>query len=121
MASNSGAETGPQPAPSVAMLVYLNMILLDLVGPQTVFSILQADLRLVWKDKQPVTTDVGVSVTATDTFERCPVTRAKRGGWSNLSWRQIGRPKPFHLAVKKLMMCATGRIWRGRAGIGHCT
>jgi hypothetical protein len=42
------------------MVIYPNMILLDLVGPQTVFAILQADVRLVWKDKRPVSTDVGV-------------------------------------------------------------
>jgi cyclohexyl-isocyanide hydratase len=48
------------------------MILLDPVGPQTMFSILQADVRLVWKDKQPVATDVGIPIIANNTFESCP-------------------------------------------------
>ena len=58
--------------PKVAMLAYPNMILLDLVGPQTVFSILQADVRLVWKSKEPIPTDVGIPLVASDTFETCP-------------------------------------------------
>ena len=54
------------------MLIYPGMILQDLVGPQTVFSILQADVRLVWKDKNPVMTDIGIALSAHDTFDTCP-------------------------------------------------
>jgi cyclohexyl-isocyanide hydratase len=67
------AEQASAPVrPKVAMLAYPNMILLDLVGPQTVFSLLQADVRLVWKNKEPIATDVAVPLVATDTFETCP-------------------------------------------------
>jgi cyclohexyl-isocyanide hydratase len=53
------------------MLIYPGMILQDLVGPQTVFSKLQADVQMVWKDKNPVITDVGIALSANDTFENC--------------------------------------------------
>ena len=68
----SAAEPPQAAKPKIGMLIYPGMILQDLVGPQTVFSILQADVRLVWKDKSPVTTDIGIAVAATDTFDTCP-------------------------------------------------
>jgi hypothetical protein len=58
--------------PKIAMLVYPDMILLDLVGPQTVFSLAMADVHLVWKTRGPVATDVGLAVAATTTFGDCP-------------------------------------------------
>jgi cyclohexyl-isocyanide hydratase len=54
------------------MLVHPDMVLLDLVGPQTVFSLSMATVLLVWKDRQPVRTDVGVAVQPTTTFADCP-------------------------------------------------
>jgi cyclohexyl-isocyanide hydratase len=66
------AEPAGVSKPKIGMLIYPGMILQDLVGPQTVFSILQADIRLVWKDKNPVATDVGIALAANDTFETCP-------------------------------------------------
>jgi cyclohexyl-isocyanide hydratase len=54
------------------MLVHPDMILLDLVGPQTVFSIAMADIHLVWKNLDPVATDVGLPVTPNTTFATCP-------------------------------------------------
>ncbi|KRQ06204.1 hypothetical protein AOQ71_26775 [Bradyrhizobium manausense] len=68
----SAAEPSQPPKPKIGMLIYPGMILQDLVGPQTVFSILQADTRLVWKDKNPVATDVGIALSANDTFDTCP-------------------------------------------------
>ncbi|WP_245284326.1 DJ-1/PfpI family protein [Bradyrhizobium sp. WSM2254] len=68
----SRAEAAEVAKPKIGMLIYPGMILQDLVGPQTVFSILQADVRLVWKDKNPVATDVGIAVSASDTFDTCP-------------------------------------------------
>jgi len=68
----SAAEPAETLKPKIGRLVYPGMILQDLVGPQTVFSILQADVRLVWKDKSPVVTDVGISLLANDTFDTCP-------------------------------------------------
>jgi cyclohexyl-isocyanide hydratase len=57
---------------TIAMLVHPDMVLLDLVGPQTVFSLLMAKVHLVAKEPRPVTTDVGVSVEPTTTFAECP-------------------------------------------------
>jgi cyclohexyl-isocyanide hydratase len=53
---------------TVSILVYPGMVLLDLVGPLTVFSILQADVQLVWKERTPVMTDCRVPVTPTHDF-----------------------------------------------------
>jgi cyclohexyl-isocyanide hydratase len=58
--------------PVVGRLVHPDMILLDLTGPLTVFNILQADVRLIGKTKQPVTTDVGLPVTPSDSFDSAP-------------------------------------------------
>jgi cyclohexyl-isocyanide hydratase len=49
----------------IAMLVHPGMVLLDLVGPMTVFNVMGADVRLVWKDMRPVATDVGLTVQPT--------------------------------------------------------
>ena len=61
--------TIPPDAPKVAMLVYPNMVALDLVGPMTVLNILRCNIQLVWKDRRPVATDVGLAVTPTRTFD----------------------------------------------------
>ncbi len=59
----------PDPnAPRVAMLVYPNMIALDLIGPMTVFKIMRWNMQLIWKEKVPVATDVGISIVANTTF-----------------------------------------------------
>jgi cyclohexyl-isocyanide hydratase len=60
------------PPLTVAMLVYPDMILLDLAGPQTVFSLLMAKVHLVAKEARAVTTDVGLPVPPTTTFAECP-------------------------------------------------
>lgn len=62
----------PRDAPKVAMLVHPKMVALDLIGPMTVFKVLRFDVQLVWKAKTPVSTDVGMPLTATQTFEECP-------------------------------------------------
>jgi putative intracellular protease/amidase len=64
--------TMPPDAPKVAMLIYPKMVMLDLLGPMTIFNILRFNVRLVWKDKNPVSTDVGIPVVATETFGECP-------------------------------------------------
>lgn len=58
--------------PVFAMLVHPKMILLDLVGPMTVFNMTMGKVHLVWKDKAPVPTEVGLYVTPTTTFADCP-------------------------------------------------
>lgn len=59
--------------PKIAMLVHPNMVLLDHLGPHTVFNILGAEIFLVWKTRDAVSTDVGIAVTPTHTFATCPV------------------------------------------------
>ncbi|MCV9947586.1 DJ-1/PfpI family protein [Rhizobium sp. BT-175] len=62
----------PPDAPKVAMLVYPKMVALDLIGPLTAFRIMRFNVQLVWKDKQPVSTDVGIPVIPSQTFDECP-------------------------------------------------
>ena len=71
-AQASPLPTGPSPRPQVAMLVHPDMVLLDLIGPQTVLAIAGAEIHLVWKDQQPLSTDVGVPIAATTTLANCP-------------------------------------------------
>jgi putative intracellular protease/amidase len=59
---------GPANAPRVSILIYPGMVMLDLVGPLTVFSIMQSKIELVWKDRGPVMTDCRIPVTATHDF-----------------------------------------------------
>jgi putative intracellular protease/amidase len=57
----------------IAMLVYPQMTALDLIGPQYLFaSLMGATVHLVGKSLAPVTSDTGVTVTPTATFEDCP-------------------------------------------------
>jgi cyclohexyl-isocyanide hydratase len=58
--------------PKVGFLIYPDMIMLDLVGPLTVFSIMQADIHLIAKTAQPVMTDVRLPVAPTASFETAP-------------------------------------------------
>lgn len=58
----------PPDAPKVAMLVHPRMVALDLIGPMTVFKVLRFDVQLVWKDRSPVITDLGLTLTPTHTF-----------------------------------------------------
>jgi len=54
--------------PKISVLVYPKMVLLDLIGPLTVFSIMQSKVELVWKDSSLLATDCPVGVTATHNF-----------------------------------------------------
>jgi cyclohexyl-isocyanide hydratase len=54
------------------MLVHPDMIMLDLAAPLTVFSLLQAEFHLVWKDRRPVSSDIGIPVTPTTPLSDCP-------------------------------------------------
>lgn len=59
----------PDPnAPKVVMLVYPNMIALDLIGPMTVFKIMRWNMQLVWKETAPLATDVGIPISAGTIF-----------------------------------------------------
>jgi cyclohexyl-isocyanide hydratase len=63
---------GAPPKLRVGMLVYSDMILLDLAGPLTVFNLSQAETFMVSQDLEPVRTDVGIPVKPNATFETCP-------------------------------------------------
>jgi cyclohexyl-isocyanide hydratase len=60
-----------QPPLQIAMLLYPGLTLLDLIGPQTVFSWF-ADIHLVWKTRDPVISDTGIGILPTSTFQDCP-------------------------------------------------
>ena len=55
----------------IGMLLYPGLTLLDLIGPQTVFSWF-ANTYLVWKTMDPVVSDTGIGIQPTCTFETCP-------------------------------------------------
>lgn len=59
---------GPANAPSVSILVYPGMVMLDLIGPLTVFQIMRSKIELVWKDRSPVMTDTHLPVPPTHDF-----------------------------------------------------
>jgi putative intracellular protease/amidase len=57
----------------IAKLIYPRMTALDLVGPQYMFaSLMGAQVHLVGKTGSPVTSDTGITITPTCTFEDCP-------------------------------------------------
>lgn len=78
VAQSSGKEhlkhmSKPDPsAPTVGLLVYPKMVALDLIGPLTVFKVLRFNTHLVWKERMPVDTDVGMPISPTTTFDDCP-------------------------------------------------
>jgi cyclohexyl-isocyanide hydratase len=53
------------------MLLYPGLTLLDLIGPQTVFSWF-ANIHLVWKTTDLIETDTGIGIRPSATFETCP-------------------------------------------------
>jgi cyclohexyl-isocyanide hydratase len=70
MSSMPASWTRPD---QIAMLVYPNMTALDLVGPQYLFaSLMGATVHLVGKSMAPVTSDTGVTIMPTTTFDECP-------------------------------------------------
>lgn len=57
----------------IGMLIYPMMFDVDLVGPLTFMQRLgDANVFLVWKDRAPVVSDLGVSYFARHDFESCP-------------------------------------------------
>jgi cyclohexyl-isocyanide hydratase len=60
-----------QPPLEIGMLLFPGLTLLDLIGPQTVFSWF-ANTHLVWKTKNLVVSDAGIGIQPTATFETCP-------------------------------------------------
>jgi cyclohexyl-isocyanide hydratase len=70
MTSTNALPDSPPPL-QIGMLIYPGMTLLDLSGPQNVFSP-HGQTHLLWKNLQPVLTDSGISVLPTITFADCP-------------------------------------------------
>jgi len=60
-----------QPPLQIGMLLFPGLTLLDLIGPQTVFSWF-ADIHLVWKTRDPVISDTGIGIRPSATFADCP-------------------------------------------------
>ena len=57
----------------IAMLMYPGMTVLDLIGPHSMFAgMMGATIHLVAQSLDPVTSDAGVTITPTATFETCP-------------------------------------------------
>ncbi|WP_027820605.1 DJ-1/PfpI family protein [Paraburkholderia bannensis] len=57
----------------IAMLIYPGMTVMDLIGPHCMFgSLMGAKIHLVSKTPEPVTSDAGVTIVPTATFETCP-------------------------------------------------
>lgn len=57
----------------IAMLVYPGMTVMDLVGPHCMFGALMgATLHIVSKTLDPVTSDAGLTIVPTATFDTCP-------------------------------------------------
>ena len=87
-ATAARGSPGPAPSPAgkptglprgwvrpdvIAMLIYPNMTALDLVGPHYMFSVLAgAAVHVVAKSLDPVTSDLGLTITPTTTFAKCP-------------------------------------------------
>jgi cyclohexyl-isocyanide hydratase len=58
---------------SIAMLCYPRMTILDLIGPQYMFaSLMGASVHLVAKTRDPITSDTGVTIVPSATFDECP-------------------------------------------------
>jgi cyclohexyl-isocyanide hydratase len=77
VASERGAQAQPAPASGevqhIAMLAYPWMTALDLIGPQLFFAALgNVRVHLVWKTREPVTSDTGVTIVPTTSFADCP-------------------------------------------------
>lgn len=60
-----------QPLLQIGMVLYPGLTMLDLIGPQNVLTT-YAVTHLVWKTRDLVTSDSGVSLQPTTTFSDCP-------------------------------------------------
>jgi cyclohexyl-isocyanide hydratase len=57
----------------IGFLLFPLVTQLDLTGPAQILArVPGARVHLVWKDREPVTTDVGFALLPTDTFDACP-------------------------------------------------
>ncbi len=110
----------------IAMLVYPQMTALDLIAPQHMFaSLMGAKVHLVSKTLAPVTSDTGVTLTPTATFETCPedltVLFAPGGTEGTLAAMEDGATRAFMAdrgarATYVTSVC-TGALILGAAGL----
>jgi cyclohexyl-isocyanide hydratase len=71
--SNTFPSWHGQANEQIAMLMYPGMTVMDLMGPHFSFaSLVGATVYLVAKSLDPVTSDSGVTITPTATFDSCP-------------------------------------------------
>ena len=52
---------------NIGMIVYSDMVMLDLIGPQTVFSMMEANVHLIGKSRAAVSTELGIQISPTAT------------------------------------------------------
>lgn len=65
------AFASSSPPLQLGMLLYPNMTLLDLAGPQAALG-MHGQTHLLWKTLEPVATDSGIAMLPTTTFADCP-------------------------------------------------
>jgi cyclohexyl-isocyanide hydratase len=71
--SSRAIEHGIIAQPKIAMLVHPKMVAQDLIGPWTVFNLMRgSEIHLVWKNLEPVSTELGLPITPTTTLADCP-------------------------------------------------
>src|SRR5215469_10933783 len=69
-AGSPGSQDASRGAQRIAMVIYPGMTTLDLMAPQLIFSAIgNTDVQLVWKDRKTVTSDSGVPIVPTQTFD----------------------------------------------------
>ena len=71
MTTLDASSTPPIPPLQIGILVYSNMTLLDLVGPQTALGF-HGSTHLIAKSLEPIRTDGGISILPTTTYADCP-------------------------------------------------
>jgi len=77
LAATAGVAQAPKSSrqgdEQIAMLIFPQMTILDLIGPHFMFSsLMDSKLLLVAKSLDPVTADSGVTILPTATFDTCP-------------------------------------------------
>ncbi len=57
----------------IGLVIYPRMTQLDITGPHQVFTLMpNTQVHLLWKTKDPVTSDEGLTILPTTTFAECP-------------------------------------------------
>jgi cyclohexyl-isocyanide hydratase len=57
----------------IGLVIYPGMTQLDITGPHQVFAMMpNTSVHLLWKNLQPVTSNEGMTILPTTTFDQCP-------------------------------------------------